>query len=105
VGFTGVSISMKNELFLQGGLDDPNQLEFVQKIRFCVKSNSRPMGRSRGACDARDDLSGKSMRPTARLSLDVSLLRDWKPRYARGFEMQATLALVSRLLRLVAFHF
>jgi Domain of unknown function (DUF1772) len=40
----------------------------------------------------------------ARLQLDdVSLLREWKPSYAKGLEMQATLALVSGLLGLATF--
>jgi len=40
----------------------------------------------------------------ARLQLDdVSLLREWKPSYASGLEMQATLALVSGLLGLAVF--
>src|SRR3981081_1166088 len=42
----------------------------------------------------------------ARLGLDdVSLLKAWKPSYAKGFEMQATLALVSGLLGLAAWYF
>ena len=36
---------------------------------------------------------------------DVSLLKEWKPSYAKGLEMQATLALVSGLLGLAAFYF
>jgi hypothetical protein len=41
----------------------------------------------------------------ARLGLDdVSLLKEWKPSYAKGLEMQATLALVSGLLGLAAFY-
>src|ERR1700688_2557210 len=40
----------------------------------------------------------------ARLQFDdVSLLREWKPSYASGLEMQATLALVSGLLGLAGF--
>lgn len=42
----------------------------------------------------------------ARLGLDdVSLLKAWKPSYAKGLEMQATLALVSGLLGLAAWYF
>lgn len=42
----------------------------------------------------------------ARLGLDdVSLLKAWKPSYAKGLEMQATLALVSGLLGLAACYF
>ena len=32
VGFTDVLIGARNELFLRGGLDDPNQLEFARQI-------------------------------------------------------------------------
>jgi hypothetical protein len=42
----------------------------------------------------------------ARLGLDdVSLLKEWKPSYAKGLEMQATLAITSGLLGLAAFWF
>lgn len=42
----------------------------------------------------------------ARMSLDdASALKAWKPSYAKGLEMQATLAIVSGLLGFAAFYF
>jgi hypothetical protein len=44
VSFTDVFVSAKNELFFRTGLDTPNQLEFAEQIKVCVKSNSKPAG-------------------------------------------------------------
>jgi len=42
----------------------------------------------------------------ARLALgDVALLQEWKPSYAKGLEMQATLALLSGLLGFAGYYF
>jgi Domain of unknown function (DUF1772) len=42
----------------------------------------------------------------ARLGLDdVSALKEWKPSYAKGYEMQATLAAVAGLLGFAAYYF
>jgi hypothetical protein len=42
----------------------------------------------------------------ARLALDdIALLKEWKPSYAKGLEMQATLALLSGVLGLAASYF
>jgi hypothetical protein len=54
VGFKDVSIRLRNELFLQEGLDDPNQLEFARQISIYVKSNFRPAGSMRAAIAAPD---------------------------------------------------
>jgi hypothetical protein len=54
VGFKGVFIGRRNELFLREGLDTPNQFEFVRKISVYVKSNSGPAGSMRKAIAARD---------------------------------------------------
>ncbi|WP_213738270.1 hypothetical protein [Bradyrhizobium sp. dw_411] len=53
-GFTDVLIGLKNDLFFREGLDDPNQVEFVWQIKFCVKSNFRPAGSIRLAIAAPD---------------------------------------------------
>jgi hypothetical protein len=44
VGFTGVSIGAKNEIFFQEGLDTPNQFEFARQIKVCVKIEFRARG-------------------------------------------------------------
>jgi hypothetical protein len=53
-GFTDVLIGPRNELFLRGGLDDPNQLEFARQILVYVKSNFTPAGGMCTAIAARD---------------------------------------------------
>jgi hypothetical protein len=53
-GFKDVSINGRNELFLPGGLDTPNQLEFAWQIKVYVKSNLGPTGSIRSAIAARD---------------------------------------------------
>jgi hypothetical protein len=53
-GFTNVLIGLRNELFLHEGLDTPNQLEFAEQIKVCVKSNSGPTGGMRMAIAAPD---------------------------------------------------
>jgi|ERR1700723_246236 hypothetical protein len=58
-----VSTGRRNELFLQWGLDDPNQLEFVRQIRVYVKSNFEPTSSMRAAIAASDCPSGKSVTP------------------------------------------
>jgi hypothetical protein len=40
---------VRSEIFLQRGLDDPNQLEFAREIAVYVTSNSAPGGRTRRA--------------------------------------------------------
>ena len=45
-----------------------------------------------------------SEQPARLLLDDASLLKEWKPSYAKGLEMQATLAMVSGLLGLAAFY-
>jgi hypothetical protein len=47
-------IGLGNELFLQEGLDTPNQLEFARQIKIYVKSNFTPAGSMRSAIAAPD---------------------------------------------------
>ncbi len=64
MGSKEVSIGVRNKLFLQEGLDTPNQLEFAEQINIYVKSNSRPAGSTSIAIAARDlPVSGKSVEP------------------------------------------
>ena len=71
--FTGVLIGAKNEIFLQEGLDTPNQFEFVQKIKVYVKSNFMPAGSMRTAIAAPDlpvgQINGRATR----------FVEAWKP--------------------------
>ena len=59
MGFTNVFIGLRNELFLQEGLDDPNQLEFARQISIYAKSNFRPAGSMHEAIAAPDCPSGQ----------------------------------------------
>jgi len=54
-------IGLKNELFLRGGLDTPNQLEFAEQIKFYVQSNSKLACSMRKAIATPDLPSGKSV--------------------------------------------
>jgi hypothetical protein len=69
--FTGVLIGAKNELFFRRGLDTPNQLEFVQKIKVYVKSNFMPAGSMRTAIAAPDLTRRANQCPTARCCRSV----------------------------------
>jgi hypothetical protein len=53
-GFTDVVRGVRNDLFLRGGLDTPNQTDFAEQIKFCVKSNSWPANSMGLAFAARD---------------------------------------------------
>jgi hypothetical protein len=87
VGFTGVSIGAKNEIFFQERLDTPNQFEFALQIKVYVKSNSGPAGSKHAAIAARDCPSGKSMRAATRYCLDA---RQWmERRRAIGYRVSA----------------
>jgi hypothetical protein len=54
VGSKDVSSGVRNDLFLRGGLDTPNQLEFAAQIKVYVKSNLGPAGSMRKAIAASD---------------------------------------------------